>query len=427
MEFSTALQSSMMESVEDFMQNYAGEDRASSLQAMEQALQSTLQAVGQSVLRGWVERQEAKYPADSLPCACGQVGRYERRRQAVTLTLQGRVSYRRAYYRCACGQGWCPLDERLGIEPGQMSAQLRDVATLLGVTDAFGSSATMLTALTGVTLSPNSLRSACHQRGAAEIEAEAALVARSQDLDAQGEQRRNPAKPERLYGSLDGFQGRFDDGWHEVKAGVWWTVDAKERTHPLRYYADTLPADQFSDLVWAHGFAVGAPVAADLVFIADGAPWIWNIVEQHFPNALQIVDFYHACGYLAQVASEAFADTPAAHAWFQTWRQALLEGCLSHVVQACKALTDQAPLAVAALRHYYAVNRTRLRYGRFRALGLQIGSGTMESCCKQLGTERLKITGARWSAQGGRLMVKARAAVLTQQLGPPPAPFQHVA
>ncbi len=83
---------------------------------------------------------------------------------------------------------------------------------------------------------------------------------------------------------------------------------------------------------------------------------------------------------------------------------------------ACRALTDLAPKAVAEARHDFAANRPRLRYGTFRAMGLHIGSGSMESGCKQLGLARLTIAGARWSDPGARLLGKTRAAFLSREI-----------
>jgi hypothetical protein len=414
MEFITVVEAQLVAAAQAAITAYAGNSEAPSLEAMEQAVQELAQTVGRTVLAGWLERQAGKYPPDTVACACGSQARYERRRDAVTLTLQGRVQYRRPYYRCRCGRGCCPLDERLGIRPGQMSDRLQQVATALGVSDAFGSSADRLAQLTGVRLSPNSLRAACQQTGEQVVAHEQALLARSQDLSQQRGERRTGPHPQRLYGSLDGFHAPFVDGWHEVKAGCWWTVAEHNQTLWRQYYADTVSAEAFADLVWARGFEVGAPQADELIFIADGAVWIWNIVGRHFPQAVQIVDFYHAASYLAHVARDAFGDTtPEARQWTQTYSQHLLEGRLATVVRACRPLAARAPQAVAAARHYFAVNRTRLRYAKYRALGYQIGSGMMESGCKQLGTERLKIAGARWTPTGGRLLVKARAAVLS--------------
>ncbi len=82
---------------------------------------------------------------------------------------------------------------------------------------------------------------------------------------------------------------------------------------------------------------------------------------------------------------------------------------------ACRALTSQARQPVRDALSYFAHNRTRLRYAKFRAMGFQIGSGSMESGCKQIGLKRPKIAGARWSEDGARQVAKARAAYLSGQ------------
>ncbi len=69
-------------------------------------------------------------------------------------------------------------------------------------------------------------------------------------------------------------------------------------------------------------------------------------------------------------------------------------------MHACRTIRPKAPTASDAARRYFANNRTRLRYPKYRALGLQIGSGVMESTCKQIGLQRLKLAGARWSEDG---------------------------
>ena len=79
-------------------------------------------------------------------------------------------------------------------------------------------------------------------------------------------------------------------------------------------------------------------------------------------------------------------------------------------------MTNLAPKAVADARSYFTTNRTRLRYAKFRALGLQIGSGSMESGCKQIALERLKIAGAQWSLVGACKLAKARAAFLSHEI-----------
>ncbi len=391
---------------------------AGSLSEMEITVKAMRQEVGNAILSQWLEAQNGKYPADTQACACGAQAVYVRRRDGVRLTLLGRVRYRRAYYVCPqCHAGHYPLDWRLGIRPGQMSEEVVKVAALLGVEDAYGSSREALLQTTLLDLSPNTIRHACHQIGAQVEVREANALAQSQDLSAQLAQRRQTVPPQRVYGSMDGYLVRFEDGWHEMKAGAFWTTDAEGRAQALEYYTDTATADTFADLVWAGAFARAANLAPELVFIADGAHWIWRIVERHFSQATQIVDWFHASSYLVKIANAAYGEsTSQATVWLQSVTTALYDGKLGTVIRACRALAALAPKPVAEARSYFAFNRLRLRYAKFRALGLQIGSGSMESACKQIALERLKIAGAQWSVEGARKLAKARAAFLSHEV-----------
>src|SRR5437016_2153150 len=420
MEFIEYLGKGLLAAANELMSKYGELPEAESLSAMESAVREMTSVLGQAVLGEWLTGQDAKYPADSVACSCGGQAHYERRREAMTITLHGRVRYGRAYYRCACGQGCCPLDERLGIEPGQMSESLVSVAARFGISEAYERSAEGLAVASGVAWSPNSVRRACLEVGRQVVERETELLARSQDLTEQLRQRREGPHPKRLYASMDGFYAPFDSGYHEVKMGAFWEVNADNHAKDIEYYLETHGLDAFSDLVWARAFGRGAHQAEQLVFIADGAVWIWRIVAKYFPQAIQIVDWYHASAYLVKVAHAAFGEgTDQAKDWLDVFRPALYAGRLATVMAACRAVSDLAPKAVADARHYFAANRVRLRYGKFRALGLQIGSGSMESGCKQLGLARLTIAGARWSDPGARLLGKSRAAFLSHEISLP--------
>lgn len=417
MEFIEYLQNGLISRARELIERYGEVPGADSLSAMENAVRGLTSQLGQAVMSEWLSQQDGKYPAERVACACGAEAHYERRREAMTITLHGRVSYRRAYYRCPCGRGCCPLDERLGIKPGQMSEQLVKVAARFGISESYARSAEGLAVATGVSLSPNSVRKACLTVGTQVDETEAELLSRSQDLGEQLRQHRSEPQPERLYASLDGFYAPFEDGYHEVKMGALWETNADHHAMAIEYYLETHGLEAFTDLVWARAFARGAANAKQLVFIADGAVWIWRLVAQFFPQAIQIVDWYHALSYLVKVAHAAFGEgTNQAKAWLDSVRPALYAGRLATVCKACRALADLAPKAFADARHYFAVNRTRLRYGKFRAWDLQIGSGTMESGCKQIGLARLTIAGARWSDKGARLLGKSRAAFLSRQI-----------
>lgn len=421
MDFITDLQQRLSEYSAEMLADYEGDVSAKSLSEMETSLKQMLHEVGNDILVQWLEAQEQKYPDDEKVCPhCGKEAGYVRHRRGMSITLQGQVYYRRAYYLCSsCHSGFYPLDKELGIKAGQMSAEVLQLAALFGIDDAFGTSHDLLKRSASLELSPNSIRKASQMMGEKVMTIERTLIEQSYNLANQRERQPSQDSPQRLYGSIDGFKVLFDDGWHDMKAGVWWTTRTSKpgelKAEDLRYYVDYLPASEFSSLVWATGFDQNADIAQELIFVADGAEWIWRIVDQHYPQAVQIVDWYHACAYLAPIAKVAFSDPQQQTQWIETVKLALWNGQLDTVITTCQQqvnpqrVDDPAQKAVT----YYQNNRHRMDYAQYRKFGYQIGSGSMESGCKQLGLARLKIAGARWSSNGATLVAKARATYLS--------------
>ena len=158
-------------------------------------------------------------------------------------------------------------------------------------------------------------------------------------------------------------------------------------------------------------------MAQELIILGDGARWIWDIVGENFPNAIQIVDWYHACQYLLPVAGNAFKDKSKAQLWLDRLKDLLWNGELDVVIDACAEHTqagledDPAQKAVT----YYSNNRHRMDYPTYRANGYHIGSGTIESAVKQIASQRMKVPGATWNLDAARKVSKARAAYLSHQ------------
>jgi hypothetical protein len=420
MDLITHLQAQLIAVLPILVQEYEGEIAVESLSALEKAVQHLSQEVGQAVVTQVLEAQEPRYAPDEVCCPhCAQAAQYVRRREGTVMTLQGRLTYRRRYYVCpACGKGHYPLDARLAIQPGQMSQEVVQVAALLGINASFETSRDVLARTLGLDLSANSIRKACQVMGERVIAQEEQGYIDSQNLDRQREHRREGG-PTRLYGSMDGFMVLFEDDWHEMKSGAWWTIDGQGQAHVAQYYVETASAEAFGDLVWTTGFAQHADQAKELVFITDGAEWIERLITHHFPHAVTIVDWFHAAQYLTPVAALA-APTPDKQAdWLARARADLWEGRLDTVIQACQLCvrprlkTEDDPAQIAV--RYYTNQRHRLDYPTYRAQGYCIGSGVMESACKQLGLQRLKIAGARWGQdrQSARRVAKARAVYLS--------------
>jgi len=412
-----------------------GNPTPSSLSEMEEGVRQSMLKLAQYLLSDWLALQNDRYPPDTHPCRCGAPALYHEMRPGVLLTMVGRITYRRAYYLCqACHQGTYPLDDRLGLRPGELSAELESLSALTGVQMPFGQGSDFFQRLTLVGLSPQSMDKATQSIGGEMEQVEREWKAKSQHLPELAQLERTGPPLERLYGALDATKvhtsekrGPEDEGWRDLKVGAWFETEARPPEEPdqawevqarnLTYFCDIQEAQEFGELVWATGVQRGATRVKELIFVGDGAEWIWNLVAFHYPQAVQIVDWFHAAAHLTPVSLLAGSTTAEHHQWLRQARDDLWNGRLEQVIAACAALAtpgrkdDTAGKAVT----YFTNNGHRMDYPSYRAQGYQIGSGTIESGCKQIGTQRLKVPGATWDKQGARRVAKARAAYLSGQ------------
>lgn len=408
-------------------------EEPASLSEMEKKIRRWMMILGNIVLHVWLMWLAPRYADKTRQCPhCGAEAKYQRRRWAKQLTVVGEVRYRRAYYSCSsCHQGHCPMDDELGMRPNAMSAEMERLSGLVGVQMAFGKGSELLQELLLLNSSDQSLDKATQAYGKEVVRQEAEWISASEDSEALLRYQREARPRVRFYGTLDGgrVQTRAPKGeeqpWRELKVGAWFQARGKPPTKPdgewtikaenITYYADIATAEDFSRLVWATGVQRQAQLATELIFLADGARWIWDLVDLHFPQAVQIVDWFHACEYITPVAKLAFRDKRKQHLWMKQVKDDLWHGRLDEVIAACTQYCDPQreddPAQKAVT--YYTNNRHRMDYPTFRANGYQIGSGTIESGIKQIAEKRMKVAGARWNLDSARLVAKARAAFLS--------------
>lgn len=408
---------------------------------VEMVLRESLREVGRSALKSILEEPTGEGEAEK-ECSCGGKMKYQRMRAATIWSVFGKVVYQRAYYAgCACGQGQAPVDKRYGIEPGKVTAGLAQLIALSGIHKAFEEGRQWLKEFLLFEISENTVRAETQKMGDLQRQADLQLVKETQDeAGLQQRERSRPPTPDILYGSIDAAKVRIEprneqekalenrEMWRDLKAGCWYetepvlnrqqSVRQKDkaqregivlRAKNQQYFCDIEQAEEFGKLLWATGCAVGADRARILVFICDGAVWIWNLIAHYFPNAIQIVDWYHAVDRLKRIANESFSNTKDHQTWLENSTEDLWQGRVEAVIEACQLLAKKSKLAKQSLL-YYAHNMERMRYAQFRALGYMIGSGVIESGCKQIVTQRLKLPGAQWNVEGAVLVAKARTA-----------------
>jgi hypothetical protein len=326
-----------------------------SIAQIETHLREALRQIGLRALGQFLSAMQTT-PVLEIPCACGGILHYQRMREALIISVFGKTSYLRAYYAgCTCQKGKAPLDEQFGIEPGAVTAGLAQLLALAGIEFSYDQSPQWLQAYLLFDVSANTVRSETERMGVLQEKQEEALLQRSQDETYLQERQRQPGPiVPRLYGSLDAAKVRIEprprqgqdplehEDWRDMKVLCWFETEkvppaqrsarqrkqaAREqvalRAKNLRYFCDISEAEQFGKLLWATGCHLNADLSPELIFLGDGAVWIWNQVSQYYPSAIQIVDWYHAEEHLELVANAAFAQAPDRTNWLEEVTQAL--------------------------------------------------------------------------------------------------------
>ena len=228
---------------------------------------------------------------------------------------------------------------------------------LLGATaDSFEAASTLLERLTLVHVCPNLARAATETLGQALQAAEQQAVTAAW---GPGTLPTAVATPPRLCLSMDGVLVHTEEGWREYKLGsVYTTATRPSTTHPgqeevyaqdVSYVGDVTDAATFGQRLWCEAARRGVLTAQEVVIVADGAHWIWDLAAEHFAGATQIVDWYHATHYVWQAAHAVYGEgTPLAKRWAKRRLAELWAG--------------QVPKVLAALRRHQergAAVRTR--------------------------------------------------------------------
>ena len=223
----------------------------------------------------------------------------------------------------------------------------------------------------------------------------------------------------RWYISCDGCHTNSRVGWQEVKVGSIGkdyphqnaTSVMKIRPPSLRYVASRNSVADFQHQLVALATQTGIYQDENIieneevVVIGDGAAWIWNLADQHFPGATEILDYMHAKRHLYDVAKYAFGeDNPdTVETWVQATETPLYKGETSQVVARIRDLATQNPPIGDRLERevgYFQKHAHRMQYQTFNEKGYQIGSGVIESACKHIVAERCKQAGMRWTKPG---------------------------
>lgn len=390
-------------------------------QAEERVVAEGRKLLGALLGAGWEERY-GRHQGPRRACACGGQQGFVNYRERGIMTAAGLVRYRRAYYRCAqCGATYYCGDEALGLAAGYCSLPAQEMVSLVCCELPFGRAMALLGRLSGVQVAASYAEEITGRHGARveqqQAQERAALFAGELEY-------LTAAAPERLYLTLDATETLFLDSWHESKVGAVYEGEpdgeGQDEAVRISYVSGVREeCEPFGKRLYQEACRRGVEGAGEVVALADGAPWIWNLVAEHFPQAVQILDFYHASERLYAVGKAVYGEGAAAgKRWAEANRERLVRGQVRGMLQSLRALsppTAEGREAVRLARGYFETNRQRLRYAEYRARGYQIGSGVVEAGCKQVVGARCKGAGMRWTQAGAQPVLALRCLLLSHR------------
>jgi len=410
------------------------------LEAVETAVRAAMHRAGSAALTELLQLPAPGTEEErAIACACGQRAHYRELRSKSVLTVVGSVQVSRPYYLCPhCHQGQFPADLELDIEHTEFSPGVRRMQALVGQDAPFDHGREQIKVLAGLEVTTKSVERSAEAIGEdiAQRESEQIDTAIQLDLPVV------LSKPiPVLYVEMDGTgvpvvkketagrQGKTDGQpahTREVKLGCVFTqATCDKKGFPIRdqdsttYTGAIETAEEFGKRIYLEAHQRGWEGAAKKVVLADGAEWIWNLADLHFPGAIQIVDLYHARQHLWELARKLYPnDAVKQKAWMKKYQRLLDKGKIEKLVLTLRAINSTNSEVIEKLRietNYLERNAERMRYPKFRRQHLFVGSGVIEAGCKTVIGSRLKQSGMFWTVRGANAIIALRCCHLNGQ------------
>lgn len=351
--------------------------------------------------------------------------RHYRNRHLQIHSVLGKFSLWRDYFYDG-EQGRAPLDDQLGLKDGITPGLQRLMSRAGAMSGSFEQTSDDLKAYSRLDVPGRS------------VQRMAAVTGPDVEVWLQD---REPTKPEPtpkvMYVSYDGTgvpttksetqgrKGKQPDGIsksREVKLGCVFTqLRTVEGEPPERdpdsttYVASFDEAVKFGALIRQEARLRRMAYAKKVVVLGDGAPWIWEVARVNFPNAVWILDLYHACEHVSKMAALIYPNESADTGHARKWRKWLKTDKIDRFIKEINDRADANPLKkdeILNALNYFIKNRDRMLYATFRKAGYFVGSGVVEAGCKTVVGKRAKQSGMFWHVHGAQNVLATRCAVL---------------
>lgn len=397
------------------------------LEAWEEAIRSAVLRYGANLLEGLLAKAGCGRREAPVLDAGGQSMHSIGVRQKTITTLLGKVTLRRSLFKDARGtQTRIPLDESLGVNGTSFSPGVRRFMARAGSRSSFADASEDLLAYALLRVTPKQVQRVAEDVGRAVEEWNGRQVV------ATANRQVSPGAVPILYVSFDGTgvpmrkselmasKGKGADGrarTREVKLGCVFTqTKADEEGRPVRdddsttYVGAIESSELFGWRIYQEAVRRGCEQAHRVVVLTDGARYNKTIVSTHFPEAVHIIDLYHAREHLTDLAKILSLDDVQLMAWRGLLDMGRVEDILKQAISKSSNLSSATAQADELRRAmgYFKENANLMRYADFRLAGYFVGSGVVEAGCRTVIGERLKRSGMFWSLPGANAIIASR-------------------
>jgi len=409
----------------------AGEE---SLDAVERRAFAGLMEVGRLMVGARMEAEAARDKATEVVGSAGRKLPYHSHKPVTYRSVFGEVEVKRAYYwEEGAGEGHCPMDARLNLPARKDSYVVQEWALRMGVAQSFDEMKGGLSELLGLEVPKRQLETYARDAGAAgrtfyderqaprPKEEGPILVV---EADGKGVPMKKPVPAE--------GPKRLKKGQKRDKKKMAWVASVhtterrrgeEEDPKPLgkEVFAELQKREDFGQELFERAKAREKRVKRK-VFLGDGQKDIWKLVEKLFPDYEQILDWMHASEYLWKAAYLWLPESsPEAHTWVARQQKRFRVGTVKDVIREIRKLARDGTIrgkekrkAAGKIAAYFETNRERMRYQRYRRMGLPIGTGAVEGTCRYLVKDRMERSGMRWTVEGAQAILTLRAAYVSE-------------
>jgi len=399
--------------------------------------------VGASALTQLLQWEPPDADHREVPCSCGHTARFKEMRAKSFLSVVGTVEARRPYYHCThCLKGQHPVDGELGIDGLESSPGVRRMEAMLGAEMPFVPAREPMQVLAGLEVPAKAIERAAESIGAEIARRDQQEIDRAKQLVLPIVTKQTIPK---MYVLMDGVQipvvgaetegrtGRIEGQrarTRECKLGAVFTQTTVDKDgwairdpDSTTYVGAVESADEFGYRIYTEAFHRGWEWATTKIVIGDGAVWIWNLADQHFPGAVQIVDLYHARQHLWDIAALLNPhDAAAKRRWMVPMKDLLDHGRIELLVEWLREIAAEhagtqpgMPEEIGKQADYFETNAHRMQYPEFREQGFFVGSGVIEAGCKAIVGVRLKQSGMFWTIRGANAIIALRCCRFNQR------------